>query len=378
MLACNLNGVKIAALWDTGSQVTLVPRFWLNENLPHLRVRALQKLLQDGEKLNLRGANDIEIPFHGWAQLYFTLQEEDGGIEVPMLVCEDTMSEPLIGYNVIAHYLQGESGDDDEKTETLCMAANGTLTNQKAKSLVNLIKDTDSDDGTLGNVKTGRRRTKIPGKSTVNVRCMVHSGWLEQGMSVLFVPDLLQPWPPQLQIQVGVVNLTKGSFSRCVIPVSNPSEFDVFLEGKVCLGEVELLKSVAPLETYIKGNLSADANDQQGNNDTNKDVKWDPPVDLSHLSEEKRHKAMEMLREESPVFSKGEDDMGCLDLGMEIKLKDHNPVQRNYNSIPRPLYKEVKQYLSDLISRGWIQRSTSPYSSPAVCVRKKMEHSDFV
>ncbi|PIK60835.1 hypothetical protein BSL78_02235 [Apostichopus japonicus] len=78
-----------------------------------------------------------------------------------------------------------------------------------------------------------------------------------------------------------------------------------------------------------------------------------------------------MLREESAVFSQGENDMGCLDLEMEIRLKDQQPVQKNYNSIPRPLYREVKDYLSDLMARGWVRRSKSPYSSPAVCVRKK-------
>ena len=56
---------------------------------------------------------------------------------------------------------------------------------------------------------------------------------------------------------------------------------------------------------------------------------------------------------------------------MDINLTDLVPVQRKYTAIPRPVYAEVKQYIEDLLNRGWIQRSKSAYSSPVVCVRKK-------
>ena len=56
---------------------------------------------------------------------------------------------------------------------------------------------------------------------------------------------------------------------------------------------------------------------------------------------------------------------------MEIHLRDDIPVQKRYNSIPKPLYEEVKTHLQDMINCGWIRDSKSPYSSPVVCVRKK-------
>ena len=56
---------------------------------------------------------------------------------------------------------------------------------------------------------------------------------------------------------------------------------------------------------------------------------------------------------------------------MNIKLTDNEPVQKNYLSIPRPLYPEVKAYIEDLLNRKFIRKSTSPYSSSVVCVRKK-------
>lgn len=46
-------------------------------------------------------------------------------------------------------------------------------------------------------------------------------------------------------------------------------------------------------------------------------------------------------------------------------------VARTYLSVPKPLYKEIKDYLQSLIAQGWVQKSNSPYSSPVVCVQKK-------
>ena len=56
---------------------------------------------------------------------------------------------------------------------------------------------------------------------------------------------------------------------------------------------------------------------------------------------------------------------------MDISLTDSVPVQRKYTTLPRPLYAKVKQYVEDLLNRGWIQKSKSAYSFPVVCVRKK-------
>ncbi|PIK52756.1 hypothetical protein BSL78_10330 [Apostichopus japonicus] len=82
--------------------------------------------------------------------------------------------------------------------------------------------------------------------------------------------------------------------------------------------------------------------------------------------------AEKMLKKECRAFSQDSMDTGnCPDLKMKINLNDPEPVQKNYASIPRPLFKEVKEYLEDLLARDWITKSKSNYSSPVVCVRKR-------
>lgn len=66
-----------------------------------------------------------------------------------------------------------------------------------------------------------------------------------------------------------------------------------------------------------------------------------------------------MLREEAESFSKDDDDVGCAEgLQLKINLSDNRPVQKNYTSIPKPLYSEVKQYVEDLLNRGWAAEVT--------------------
>jgi hypothetical protein len=61
----------------------------------------------------------------------------------------------------------------------------------------------------------------------------------------------------------------------------------------------------------------------------------------------------QMLKEEKESFSTSDGDIGCIEeLEMKLNMKDQTPVQKTYNSIPRPLYPEVKQYIEDLLNRG--------------------------
>lgn len=53
-----------------------------------------------------------------------------------------------------------------------------------------------------------------------------------------------------------------------------------------------------------------------------------------------------MLYEESDIFTKDDSDIGYIpNLQLKIHLKDDTPAQTSYNSVPKPLYKEVKEYV---------------------------------
>ena len=94
---------------------------------------------------------------------------------------------------------------------------------------------------------------------------------------------------------------------------------------------------------------------------------------MGQLEENERLIVREMLRQEAGAFARNDDDVGCVEnLELEIQLEDNEPMQKNYISIPKPLYGEVKEYLEDLINRNWFSKSRSAYSSPIVCIRKRV------
>lgn len=64
-VSCVLNGVSVEALWDTGAQVSIASKHWLEEYLPSLNLRNIEELLGEKTGLNLIGANGGPIPFEG-------------------------------------------------------------------------------------------------------------------------------------------------------------------------------------------------------------------------------------------------------------------------------------------------------------------------
>ena len=95
-------------------------------------------------------------------------------------------------------------------------------------------------------------------------------------------------------------------------------------------------------------------------------------IDLSELNPKQRQMVEQMLIQEAAAFSVEDSDIGNVaSTSMDIKLHDNTAVQLNYHSVPKPLYAELKAHIEDLLNRGWIVNSSSPYSSPRVSVRKK-------
>ena len=54
-----------------------------------------------------------------------------------------------------------------------------------------------------------------------------------------------------------------------------------------------------------------------------------------------------------------------------IKLNDHQPFKERYRRIPPHQFEEVRKHLQEMEDIGAIRRSSSPWASPVVLVRKK-------
>ena len=104
---CQLNGKMVEALWDTGSQVSICSETFLRENFRETEIRDISDLIS--ANLNLTAANDSAIPYQGWVELEFQVDPEAETLAVPFLIAKESLDLPLIGYNIIEHYINLDS-----------------------------------------------------------------------------------------------------------------------------------------------------------------------------------------------------------------------------------------------------------------------------
>ena len=79
----------------------------------------------------------------------------------------------------------------------------------------------------------------------------------------------------------------------------------------------------------------------------------------------------QLLADNSDLFAWGELDLGFTDrVHHRIQLTSDAPVSQPYRRLPFKQLEEVRQHLQQLMEKGVIRESASPYSSPIVLVRK--------
>lgn len=67
---CEIDDTPVQALWDTGSQVSIINESCRQRVLPHTVLQSFEELLGPGVLLG-NAANETEIPFSGWIEVVF-------------------------------------------------------------------------------------------------------------------------------------------------------------------------------------------------------------------------------------------------------------------------------------------------------------------
>lgn len=382
MVTCALNGAPIQMLLDSGAQVTMVGKAWMEKALPDVQIQPLNSLIP-GQPLEISAANGTKVPFEGWADVALEVKSTNHGhvaIQVPILITQNCLNHPILGSNVISEVIKANKETDTDITGLLKEAL--SVTESTAEALVSALEVfTPADNCVEFTVKTGKKGVILPAGQISEIRCRVRE-W-PAGGAMLFQPSEHDSYPEGLELFPALVDVPCGLTKLVKIPVQNTTKHDIYLSKRIVLGTLEEVTEVRPIVTETAQQNSANAcsvhlspnHEHSDKCQTTKDSnnqKWHPPVELSHLHEDEQRTVRDMLFEESDVFAKSDSDIGCIpSLQLKINLTDNVPVQTSYNSIPKPLHKEVKEYVQKLLDHGWIRKSTSPYSSPVVCVRKK-------
>lgn len=374
MITCRLNGIQAQMLLDSGAQVSIIGREWLRKNLPTVQIQSLETLIAD-KQLNVTAANGTAVPFEGWIEILLEITSAKHGsiaIYVPMLVGQEVVDCPLLGFNVIEEIIrENDTVSEIHLTDLLSEAMN--LQRDRTETLVSAVtSDTHRKALTSPVVKTGKVGIIIQRGQITNVRCRLKA-W-PKGGTMMFEPCMGNSVPEGLELFSAIVNVPRGASKIVKIPIQNIISQDIYLPGRLTLGTIEPIMGTKPVQ--LGSNVSD--NEKQNSDaslcsiqtlcldkhcqekDEREKKRWHPPVELDHLEEQEREIVKQMLFEESDVFACDEGDIGCIPgLQLKINLTDKTPVQRCYNAIPKPLYREVKDYVRNLLEKGWIAKSAS-------------------
>ena len=281
---------------------------------------------------------------------------------------------------MIEEIISSSSNDSDEK-KTVLSSIQESFTNMpehKASALIHLVYNSQTQNEVC-DVKTTKRDFVIQKNTTVDVSCRANTGYLERHIPMIFEPSLPSTLPSGLSVRESVLTVKKGNAHILKLQMVNETNHDIMLPGRTPMGRLEMIRSVTPASIHHKNDCETVEKHKETVKSCAKETVLQKDassilskIDFSGLTNDQTEIVKNMLREEIQSFSAGDDDIGCAPgLQLDIMLTDPQPIQKNYASIPRPLYGEVKQYIEDMLNRNFIKPSKSPYSSPCVCVRKR-------
>jgi len=92
-----------------------------------------------------------------------------------------------------------------------------------------------------------------------------------------------------------------------------------------------------------------------------------------NLNEEKREIFVDFLKEFQDVFSKDVIAGNCDIVEHVINLKDSLPIKQVPRRIPFQIREEVNKIIVDMRKQGVIEESQSPWISPTILGKKRME-----
>ena len=371
-----ISGQKCIALLDSGSQIRSVSVNMCKKL--GLEVKPLEDIFL---RLNGAGGHSLEylgyseaklefpgVPFEPCNALLLVVPQTDYHERVPV----------LLGMNILEACL-GET-DDFNSFSNVPSAWNSAL-----QSFIHM-KQVVSHSGSLGNVRTTKKVT-VPASAQAIIHC--HS----RPVSTLCVPvkvaideSMRTQLPGGLVLTPSVHFLNAGVNShRVKVLVHNISDRDITIPAKFDIADmynVDIVHSIDQPDHKV-GEFREVSCSSQINTEVH------DPLDLPDIAEsEFQHffketlmknleppQVEEVLKELSHwrhVFSLHDLDLGHTDLVKhKIQLTSDKPIKEVPRRIPPSMIEEVRNHINEMLSLGVIRKSSSPYASNVVLVRKK-------
>ena len=189
---------------------------------------------------------------------------------------------------------------------------------------------------------------------------------IKQGSAAIVEPNI--DFVGKCEVLVARTLVDPSTF-KIPLRIMNPTDKDITLYRDSCIATLE--------------NVSMLPNVQKGMEISSIEVDTNSPTLPEHLvktykessgikEEVDKRKLKNLLLEYQSSFSKSSQDMGLTDLAEHtIETGNTRPIKQAPRRIPLAKMQEVDQEIKDMLDKGVIEESESPWSSPVVLVKKK-------
>ena len=346
-------GVSVTALIDTGSEVTTVTERWFRR---HFRSSDLNSV----HWITRKGANGVEIPYAGIAELDVTIADCDCGV-TPILVVKGS-SDPgtvdikeqtpaLLGMNVLERLPGGVAGTHSRSSNWLRPIVSQVSAHRKATRAIGRVAGSVNVHIPAGSLAT----VHVTGPTQSATPLIAEQGDAPLTGGLILVPTLVGGQGGERHVRLlnmGKIDVTLRPHTQiCVLHPIREVRSD---EGIVFTTNGTI--QTVTLETTEKPREDAGTTSPPAQND----------------DADKCRRLRELLERHNGVFAETDDNMGYTDaVQHRIPLPDDVPVAQPYRSIPHSQYAEVREHIKGLLRNNIIRESHSPYAAPIVVVRKK-------
>lgn len=353
-----INGQSCKALFDSGSQVTIIFESWYKRHLSYVPIHPVTGL----DLWGLSESN-VSYPYRGYVVVDFEYPAEITGtkhtVTVLALICPSPKEEQvsvIVGTNTrhVRSLLKQcrQNGVDITK-------AFGIQAESELKSLYNSAVSLTSSTDEVGSVIwKGPSPLVLPPGKDLKVTCEVDFIQVVDKEILMVDSSPLFTLPGDVLLQPMVVPADAVQVNNFRILVQNQSTKETIIPVGTVMGHLYHTESV--IARPLKKLESKEFDSSQ--------IKFgDSPV-----PEEWKCRLRNKLLERSQVFSVHEWDVGLAkDVEHNIRLSDPSPFRQRSRRLAPADIEDVRKHLQELLCAGIIKESRSPYASPIVIVRKR-------